>query len=128
MKKISCPMAQGGRKIYRSELRLYSSAISPTFLLSPIFQLQMSFHLLHPPCALRKPQEVKTYFLFAYMTHLWERHASLGACSNMDLDWHWKENRVTNGKIIKDSKERKAKMIKHKKKLIFFLTKYDIFS
>ena len=54
---------QGGRKIYRSELRLFSSAISPTFLLSLIFQLQMSFHLLYPPCALRKPARKKrTYF------------------------------------------------------------------
>ena len=54
---------QGGRKIYRSEVRLFSSAISPTFLLSLIFQLQMSFHLLYALCALRKTcKKKKTCF------------------------------------------------------------------
>ena len=52
---------QGGRKIYRSELRLFSSAISPTFLLSLIIPLQMSFYLLHP-CALRNLARKKPFF------------------------------------------------------------------
>ena len=59
---------QGDRKIYRSELRLFSCAISPTFLLSLIFQLQMSSHLLYPPCALRKPAGKKEHTLEGIIT------------------------------------------------------------
>ena len=62
---------QGDRKIYRSELRFFSSAISPTFLLSLIFQLQMSFHLLYPPCALRKPARKKEHTLEGIITFKW---------------------------------------------------------
>ena len=85
----------------------------PTLLLSPIFQLQMSFHLLHPPCSLREPKKGKTYFLFAYMTHLWERHTSLGACSNMDLNWPWEENGYQQKNHERQQRERKAKTFKH---------------